>query len=524
MDQLAGKISQPCVVAIVGRMKTGKSSFLNALLKEDLAKVGATETTATINHFVYGTPDDGNPVTCYWKNGKITSESKEFLDSLQGNDEATLQKALDIDYLEYSLENEYLRDVVLVDTPGMCTTVDEHKDKTATFLKLAKQLRKQHDKNSKQIQQQADAVVYLLGEVAREKDKALLDDFREATSGQSNAFNAVGVLAKVDVSPKLLSRRHEFSKHMAKELKDVLNTVLPVSAGIRRALDRIDSGSLPALEQYAEQLCQIPKKHQDKLLDQDELYLHAEQDAWPVNEDERERLIADLPWGVFVQIARAVIDADGNMATAREVLEDLSGFDAIVNVLNEHLFKRSRFLRHYQTVMEATRLIMKLRFEESVDATKRDQKVRHQRERFLSFVENAQGDQDVRKELAEYLDQHGPRTNHAERVNAVYQQISGGLAVLKSELDGYNEDFVALQHIHRYADHFSSDETDELRALFGMYGTKLEVCLRGKPEHAGERQNFWRNESQVNRHDERRAAAAQAEETYGRLMAQLVDR
>ena len=527
MDQLAGKISTPCVVAIVGRMKTGKSSFLNALLKEDLAKVGATETTATINRFVYGTPDENYPVTCYWKTGKITSESKEFLDSLQGNDEATLQAALDIEYLEYSLENEYLRDVILVDTPGMCTTVDEHKGKTAKFLKLAKQLKEQHDKNSKTLEQQADAVVYLLGEIAREADKSLLNDFREANSGQSKTLNAVGVLAKVDISPSLLSRRHEISNEMANELKDELNTVLPVSAGIRRALDRVDSGSLPPLEQYADQLCQIPKKHQNKLLDNDELYLHAEQVAWPVNEDKRDRLLGDLPWGVFVQIARAVIDSDGNITTAREVLEDLSGFDAITNVLNEHLFKRSRFLRHYQTVMDATRLITKLRYEESVDAKKRDQTVRQQRERFMAFVENAQGDQIIRKELTAYLEQHGPRTNHAERIAIVYQQISEDLARLRSELEEHNEDFSALQITHRSVDDFESEETDELRALFGMYGNDLDKRLGGNPtiEHAAGRQHYWRLETQATADDQRprRDVAEQADKTYGRLMAQLVD-
>jgi ABC-type multidrug transport system ATPase subunit len=32
MERLSGKVDQPCVVAVVGRMKAGKSTFLNALL------------------------------------------------------------------------------------------------------------------------------------------------------------------------------------------------------------------------------------------------------------------------------------------------------------------------------------------------------------------------------------------------------------------------------------------------------------------------------------------------------------
>src|SRR3954452_3398096 len=42
VERLSGQVDQPCVVAVVGRMKAGKSTFINALLGEDLAKVGAT--------------------------------------------------------------------------------------------------------------------------------------------------------------------------------------------------------------------------------------------------------------------------------------------------------------------------------------------------------------------------------------------------------------------------------------------------------------------------------------------------
>ena len=49
IEHLATRGHQTCVVAVVGRVKAGKSTFINALLGEDLAKVGPTETTATIN-------------------------------------------------------------------------------------------------------------------------------------------------------------------------------------------------------------------------------------------------------------------------------------------------------------------------------------------------------------------------------------------------------------------------------------------------------------------------------------------
>lgn len=51
LSALKVRLHQPCELAIAGKVKAGKSSFLNALIGENLAKVGDLETTATINRF-----------------------------------------------------------------------------------------------------------------------------------------------------------------------------------------------------------------------------------------------------------------------------------------------------------------------------------------------------------------------------------------------------------------------------------------------------------------------------------------
>src|SRR3712207_4190083 len=92
LETLAGQVGEPCVVAVVGRVKVGKSTFVNALLGQDLAKVGTTETTATINYFSYldaghNDYDPERPVRVHWRGGQVTDESRAFLDSFHGNDQ-----------------------------------------------------------------------------------------------------------------------------------------------------------------------------------------------------------------------------------------------------------------------------------------------------------------------------------------------------------------------------------------------------------------------------------------------------
>ncbi len=84
LERLSGQMNEPCVLAVAGRVQAGKSTLVNALLGEDLALVGATETTAMINYFRHGVPDDpSRPVACVWTNGRITKETQSFVDALQ---------------------------------------------------------------------------------------------------------------------------------------------------------------------------------------------------------------------------------------------------------------------------------------------------------------------------------------------------------------------------------------------------------------------------------------------------------
>src|SRR5205807_1356977 len=141
-EQLTTQVYEPAMVAVVGQVKVGKSSFINALLGADLAKVGQSETTATINQFRYGKATAERPVRVVWRGEghEPAYETKEFLDSLQGNDEATLARAMHIDHLEYYLLNPYLEHITLVDTPGTGSPIKEHQNRSAEFMRLYQQL------------------------------------------------------------------------------------------------------------------------------------------------------------------------------------------------------------------------------------------------------------------------------------------------------------------------------------------------------------------------------------------------
>jgi len=517
MEQLAEQVHQPCVVAVVGRVKAGKSTFINALLGQDLAKVGTTETTATINYFHYGQANPNRPVRCYWRGAQVTEEERAFLDSLQGNDVETLRRAEGIDHLEYHLLNRYLEHMTLVDTPGTGAVVEEHQNTLAEFMRLYGQLRERHDQETQQLASEADAVLYLIGETARTADRDFLEEFRQVTQGRSRSFNAVGVMAKIDLNPEVMDRRDELAVKIASQLQDSLNTVIPVSAGIRRALDRLLENEQQGLVQLREALHCIPPDRVKKLLADERFYLQLDPDG-PVTAAERQTLKGEMPWMVFKTIAEVAADPNLDIDAIIEYLDRVAGFDRLKAVLERHFFKRSHLLRGYRIVNDARRVLSTIRFKHLPEFRKDKARLEH----FLTFIRQADGDPATARELEAFI-----QARFVERagVEEVVQELERAFARIFHDLEEYNSDFEALQQMEDHADLFSSSQQDELRALLGLYGMEVEKRLtadRVSVAYVEERQQTWGQLSQRGRSPVLRDVAQRAVDRYGLILNELL--
>ncbi len=101
---LRDRIHDPFMFVIVGEVKAGKSSFINALLntKQDICKVAPSPMTDTIQQIVYGETHTEEWINEYIK--RIT------------------------------FPEEKLRDIAIVDTPGTNTIIDHHQEITERFI------------------------------------------------------------------------------------------------------------------------------------------------------------------------------------------------------------------------------------------------------------------------------------------------------------------------------------------------------------------------------------------------------
>ena len=102
IDSLRANINEPFLFVVVGEVKAGKSSFINALLQADICKTAADPCTDVIQQIVYSQETFEQPVNQYLR--------------------------------KIGLPNEILKNLSVVDTPGTNTIVENHQQITKDFV------------------------------------------------------------------------------------------------------------------------------------------------------------------------------------------------------------------------------------------------------------------------------------------------------------------------------------------------------------------------------------------------------
>jgi len=510
VERLRGDLEQPCVLAVTGRVKAGKSTLVNALLGADLALVGTTETTATINFFRYGRPEDpARPVKCKWRDGRETWETLQFLNALQGTGAETLQRSESIERLEFFTDNPNLKDITLVDTPGTNAIVGKddqgHQRVADEFFRINTRLRERHDAETRHWTSTADAVLCLMGQVAQVNDRDFLQEFQQATSGQTRAMNAVGIVGQIDSTDAIIEHRQTLADSVAAKLSKELNTVVPVSAGLWRALDMLESGG--QLHRMQETLRRIPKDYFAAMLNRDSIFL-SEKLACDVSVEERRRLMTGLPWRVFVVIARALYAKPVEEVVAD--LRELSGIAQLKRLLEVHFYQRSKLLRYQTKVMELGEILRRI---QHVRLPEYLAQCRENKRRMVAFGEFIVSHPDGRGQTADELRRFLARHAQSDDTRIQEQGLSlllGRFERVEVELEAIRMNFSALQMIEdASANTFSETELTQLRAIFGMYAVAEGEDTQGSGVFSAQTQLYWQQVQMQSRRNSIRAQVAE---------------
>lgn len=240
--ELAKRVNQPLRVAVVGIMKAGKSTFMNALIKERLLYTGTEETTYTVSWFKYAPKPSLNIV---FKNEKFASETAPFEDL----EKWTVRKKAaenprinDVKYIEIYYPNEVLKTMELIDTPGLNSSYELDSKNTLEFLgvKSIEEAKALEERTLKEASL-AEAIIYAYTRSASVTDKDLLQEFHgNSLTSSTSPINALGVFTRSDMfwepgskqSPVQIAERVTDKTMKNPEMKRLLYTTIPVVAKV----------------------------------------------------------------------------------------------------------------------------------------------------------------------------------------------------------------------------------------------------------------------------------------------------
>jgi GTPase Era involved in 16S rRNA processing len=273
------RLSAPLQVAVAGRIKSGKSTLVNALIGRRVAPTDVGECTRLVTRFQYGTVDR---VEVVFNDGR-----KQVLPFDTGG---VIPSDLDTDFdevshLEAYLTNAVLRDLTVIDTPGLGSLDAASVKRTEQLLGAARHRAPdaaedgaetssdetsddELDSTSRNAVAGAEAVLYVVTQGVRADDQQALAAFTAATaSREAGPVNAIAVLNKADtIAPESVSGSDGdvwraatlLAERQASSLKPRVADVIPV---IGLLAESAESGSFTSAD--ADALRQLSKLADD---------------------------------------------------------------------------------------------------------------------------------------------------------------------------------------------------------------------------------------------------------------------
>jgi hypothetical protein len=270
LESHARRLGEPLRIAVAGMVKAGKSTLINAMLGEEIAPTDAGECTRTVVWYRYG---DKPRVTVHPIIGKPRTVHVE---EVAGRRSFTLTgiRAEDVERVVVEWPSDSLRDLILIDTPGIASLSGEISKRSTRFL------------IPEGGSSEADAIIYVLRHL-HQADLTFLKAYRDTAGAQSGAVNALAVLSRADEIgagrlESLLAARDIAKRYRSDEaLRSLAIGVLPVAGRLAQTARTLQQSELDALVQ----LTKLDRKAREGLLISADRFVKAQARAAGSQED-----------------------------------------------------------------------------------------------------------------------------------------------------------------------------------------------------------------------------------------------
>ncbi|HEY6797586.1 MAG TPA: dynamin family protein [Kineosporiaceae bacterium] len=340
---LTARLDEPLRVAIAGRVKSGKSTLLNALVGERLAPTDAGECTRIVTWF-----QDGHTyrVDLYPRGGR--SRQARFT-----RDDGVLEIDLGgltpdaVDQLVVTWPSRALRTATLIDTPGIGSLTESVSRRTWELLTV------EDDEDAP-----ADAVLYLMKHL-HSGDVEFLRAFQDTEVSRPNPINAIGILSRADEIAvgrmDAMASARKIAGRLATDprVRRVVQTVLPVAGLLAETAATLTETEVQQLRRVA---ALSPGDVEDLLLSADR-FVNTRPE---LGVTETERMVLLERFGIFGIRTASSLLRRGVASTASELARELldrSGLADLHAVLSSLFFERREVLKSRSALLGLAALV-----------------------------------------------------------------------------------------------------------------------------------------------------------------------
>lgn len=336
------RLSQPMQLAIIGKISSSKSTLVNAILgKEEVVRTGQMEETFNVSWLKYG--DSNSDIKVVFKNGEIKYVPNKNWAIWASHQHDNILKE-QVKYIEVFYNDNILKKINIIDTPGLDALSEIDSKNTISFLKEVK----------------PDAVIMLFTKSIAESTFSILQDFQNVGSNTFSLtpLNAIGVLAKVDtmwtsMNPQndVLADAKRVIQHTLydkyPEIKRSLFSILPVSSLLGLSSSTITDSDFDIIKKLSKiEACTLNEmlSSPDLLIDED----------YKVGVTIAERLALYHKfglYGIYLLVDAIRRNPNYNLDEIKGLLKDKSGFDKLFSTIIAHFGDRAALIKSQNTIV-----------------------------------------------------------------------------------------------------------------------------------------------------------------------------
>lgn len=473
--KLERRLERRFTLAIVGRMKAGKSTLLNALIECNLAPVGVTETTATINWFDGAREEDMGHFEIHWRDRSSAPERRP-LAHLAEFSGCNLDSAA-VDHLQFFAQTSFLDKVRIVDTPGFGSAVSAHEAIIGGYLSNEVASIDSEDEDES-VRSRADAVLLVMSHSARSIDTKALDEFQKLTRfpGQG-PYNSIAVLQKWEIfEGDPIAEAQRISAALKTRLCSRVADVLPISGLMHQVARAATSAQMEALTELARDMA--GEALADITLD--EAVFRADTGRASLYDAIVARIdgsaINQIDFWPILRFILRLIEREHvtNGQLLRDRLLQLSGIDDLRKMLNHRFFKLSELIRAGSVSMHALNLcehaLYRLKNEQArLMAIANDDPAID-----ISLAKCRFPDVASAESLAVYLSRHRLlRGDTLRSIETTVAEIEDWTRAGRRHFELLLTDIAQLEKLDASEHDFDDDEAEMLRSLFGLRGIDI---------------------------------------------------